>query len=317
MSHPLGMIQGMSDLHLPKLLDRLAEPRQGLVTLDRLRDEGISKKTVDAWLAKGWLIQKQEAVYRTAGAPETWEQGQLAACLATGGVASHRAAARLWDVEPTVDIPVEITVTRPHSPQPDGVVVHRSTDLVDEHISRRNGIPVTNPLRLVVDLGAVLSEYWVAKTMTLLIVKRLITVEGARRMRDALGRQGRRGAGVLRRVLDDWQLGLTRPDSVLEPAFARLCRRYNVPKPVFQYEVVVGGRRRRIDFAYPELMIAIEIDGFESRADRDVFRGERWRRNDLTLAGWTVIQFTWFDLSYRPDYVAATLRSLLGTQTVA
>jgi hypothetical protein len=66
-----------------------------------------------------------------------------------------------------------------------------------------------------------------------------------------------------------------------------------LPMPVQQHRVVLEGRRRRIDLAYPDLGIAIEFDG---RAFHDEtltsFDDGRARAGALGAAGWIVLPFT-------------------------
>ena len=126
--------------------------------------------------------------------------------MAVDAIASHRAALRLWEIDIGIEVPVEITVTRPRVPRPRDVVLHRSLDLDPLTAAIRNGIPVTTPLRMLVDLGAVVNRYWVARALGKCVVSRLVTVKAARAELDRLAKRGRRGSGVLRKVLDDWCL---------------------------------------------------------------------------------------------------------------
>ena len=63
-----------------------------------------------------------------------------------------------------------------------------------------------------------------------------------------------------------------------------------------------------VDVAFPEKMLAVEIDGFASHGGARAFQRDRTRRNALTTAGWTVINFTWADLTDRPEYVTDCIR---------
>ena len=65
-----------------------------------------------------------------------------------------------------------------------------------------------------------------------------------------------------------------------------------LPEPVQQHPVSVGGRQYRIDLAYPEHKVAIEIDGWEYHRSRSAFDDDRTRANDLVVAGWHVLRFT-------------------------
>jgi hypothetical protein len=81
-------------------------------------------------------------------------------------------------------------------------------------------------------------------------------------------------------------------DSDLEVRFARAIVAGGLPEPVQQHRVIAGTRRCRIDLAYPELRLAIEIDGWEHHRTRSAFDDDRARANDLVVAGWNVLRFT-------------------------
>ena len=50
---------------------------------------------------------------------------------------------------------------------------------------------------------------------------------------------------------------------------------------------------RYLDLAWPELMIAIELDGRVPHSARRVFDDDRARQNALVADGWTVFRLTW------------------------
>ncbi|MGZ8752026.1 MAG: DUF559 domain-containing protein [Acidimicrobiia bacterium] len=289
-----------------EIVDDLGREQLGLVTREQMRDAAVPASTIGAWLRAGRFHRLHAGVYRVAGAPPTWEQAALAATLATRGVASHRAAARIWGLLDS-DI-VEVTVVRRRGPSPRGVVVHRLTDLADRWVTRRNGIAVTDPLRLLVDIGAVSPLGTVARVLDRALGRRLVTVAGARTALDAVSRRGRAGAGVLRKLLDE-RTDLPRPAGVLEARMASLARRSGLAPAAAEHVVRDGPRFvGRVDFAYPELRLAIEVDGFEPHTGLEVFRADRARQNDLVALGWTVLRFTWADVDRAAPVVAATIR---------
>ena len=55
-----------------------------------------------------------------------------------------------------------------------------------------------------------------------------------------------------------------------------------------------------VDFAFPDIKLAVEIDGFGWHRDIQAFQHDRRRRNALVTSGWTVLNFTWADLLERP-----------------
>ncbi len=86
---------------------------------------------------------------------------------------------------------------------------------------------------------------------------------------------------------------------------AALLRAHRVPRAIPEYtvrerNVFIG----RVDFAYPELKLAIEVDGFEPHTALDVFREDRARQNDLVASGWTVLRYVWRDVNAMAWHVA-------------
>lgn len=287
-------------------LDRIATAQHGLVTWKQLRRLGLAEATVAEWRAAERLIPVQPRVDRLAGAPVTFEQQALAAVLSAGrmAAASHRTAARLWGLyEPGPDDPeVEIVVPTGRSARLwHPAVAHHTRD--DIPVIRRRGVPVTNPMRTIVDLGAEIDKFQVEDALDRALVARLCTVAAVEWELARVARPGRRGAGVLHKVLDRRALGDARPDGLLEPRFARLVRRYGLPEPLFQYAI----GPYRLDFAWPPVMLAAEVDGYEHHGTRSAFQRDRDRQNALVALGWTLLRFTWEDVVRRPAQVARTI----------
>jgi very-short-patch-repair endonuclease len=88
-----------------------------------------------------------------------------------------------------------------------------------------------------------------------------------------------------------------------------------VPRPVRQHPV--GGTPYRLDYAWPDRLLAVEVDGYGPHSSREAFQSDRARQNALVLAGWTVLRFTWADVRDRPAAVAAVLRRALGASRPA
>jgi very-short-patch-repair endonuclease len=300
-------------------VDRLAQHQYGIITLAQCLAGGLSVDTVKRATRAGRLVRVHAGVYRLAGAPPSSLQSIYAGTAATapGSAASHRSAARLWDL----DVPrfprgaqSEVTVPRTRAPRLDGVVVHRSLDLRESHVLVRKHIRVTNPLRLLADLGAVAGRDAVAHALAQLLSAGTVTMTGARAFHAQIRKPGRNGSGVLGTVLESRALGDARCESVAEELFAELAARFGILPPIFQYRVMVAGKEKRIDFAYPELMIAVEIDGWDTHgALPAAFYADRARSLELTAAGWLVVHLTWHDLTTRPAWVAQQLSAILAS----
>jgi very-short-patch-repair endonuclease len=96
-------------------------------------------------------------------------------------------------------------------------------------------------------------------------------------------------------------------DSVLELRFHHGPGRH-LPAYEYQWQVLVGRRRYRIDFAYPDVKLAIEVDGY---AFHDLAQ-DAVRQNELEALGWTVHRYTWADVCFDPSPVASEIIATLG-----
>ncbi|HVA75121.1 MAG TPA: DUF559 domain-containing protein, partial [Acidimicrobiales bacterium] len=94
--------------------------------------------------------------------------------------------------------------------------------------------------------------------------------------------------------------------SVLESRMARLLAGEGLPAP--KAELVWGPQRRyRLDFAYPALRLAIEVDGFAFHFTPEQMRADNHRSNTLTAAGWMILRYNWWDVTYEPERVAGQI----------
>jgi very-short-patch-repair endonuclease len=296
-------------------LDRRASQQHGLVVRDQILTL-LGSSGIDRWLDSGRLDVMHPGVYRLAGSPPTTEQAILAAVLGAGAgaLASHRAATWLWRLLPErVGKPEpEITVPTPRRPQLAGVIVHRSLDLRAERPAWHRSIPLTNPLLTVLHLGAVVGAEVLHDAVEEGVRRRLFTIAGLDAVHDRFGRCGRNGAGALRQLIDERALGAKPADGLLEPRMARLLRRYELPSAAYQYEVELEGSTYFIDFAYPRVKLAIEVDGYEQHSSPRAMQRDLERQNNLVAAGWTVLRFTWRDVVRRPADVARRIRQQLA-----
>jgi very-short-patch-repair endonuclease len=65
-----------------------------------------------------------------------------------------------------------------------------------------------------------------------------------------------------------------------------------------------------LDIAFRLQRLAIEIDGWAFHSDSAAFQRDRIRQNVLS-ASWTVLRYTWRDLTERPGDVIAEIRALV------
>ncbi len=70
--------------------------------------------------------------------------------------------------------------------------------------------------------------------------------------------------------------------------------------------------RYRLDFAWPELKVAVETDGWATHGPREGFEADRARDAALMARGWRVLRVTYRRLQRQPTLVAAQLAAVLA-----
>ena len=315
----LAFLGDVSLLSIDERLGRFARAHDGIFTTDVATILGVSNKALRVRREKGQIELVHPHVHRFVGAPVTARQLLRAACwtLPSLTVVSHRSAAAMWGLDLPGDPVVEVSMNRPHAPDLDGVVLHRSADLANHHITELEGLFITTVARTLIDLGAVEKPWVVERALEVASSRRLVTIAEVRTLREELSKRGRNGVGIIGTILEQRGLADVDSDSVLESMFAKLWRDSGIDGLVFQYAVTVAGRQRFIDFAVPDLMIAFELKGYGRHSQWDVFKDDCVRAAELTLLGWQVIEFTWEDVATRPGYVVRVIREAIRQATVA
>jgi very-short-patch-repair endonuclease len=283
-----------------------------VISLGEAMDLGASKNRVRNKLATGEWARLYRAVYRDTAARTTGYQALRAAYLATSGrgVVSHSSAAWAWgllDQRPA--LPELSVLAGAHDIRRQGIIVHKSVDLDQSQSSSRAGIPVTNPLRTLVDLAGTAAPMQLAHAVDVAIAAQLVTVAGLLAELQRLARPGRPGIDALRRHLRARGfIGAPAP-SVLESRMRRLVRTLRLPPPTVELRVGDNGEYR-LDLAWPEIRLAVEVDGYIWHFSDQHKQRDDSRRNDLQEQGWTVLVFNWRQVSRDPAAVAAKITSL-------
>jgi very-short-patch-repair endonuclease len=298
-----------------RLIGAIADLQHGLVTRDQTWGCGLSDKQLETRLTSGRLVRVDRNVYRLNGAPVSWHQRVLACCLATDGVCSHRSGAMLLGLGLWPGEIVELTVAPNRRYRNETVAVHRSVD--DPHVDARyvDGIPVTSVRRTLLDLGSVVRPERLEKAVERALFRGLTNPGALWAYIDEVGRQGRPGVQALRAVME--QRGRVAPtESDLETEMLQLIRRAGLPEPVRQLEVVVASRRFRLDFAYPDLKIAIEVDGDEPHFGVRATDSDSTRDGLLQLGGWLTQHFTKRHIRHEVGASVTRLRDAIRTRSL-
>lgn len=298
---------------LDRRLATVAGRQRMLITLADIRRAGGATWHADRRIQGGRWRRVDRGVYLMAGAPWDWGTRQLAAVLAAGpgAVTTHLAAARVWGLPGYGTAGREVSIPRGRRHRRTDVRVHESTDLDRCRVVVRDGIPVTDLNRTVLDLGRYVGHARLQRA-----------VEAARRTGQiswsslietllAHARRGRPGVRRLRRVIlqDAHRDEIT--DTDMELVVLGLLAEHDLPEPVLHHRVHDGQRFiAEVDLAYPQWRIAIECDG-SIHLDPQVRERDLARQNDLVLAGWTVLRFSWDRLRARPDLIVSEVEAAI------
>jgi very-short-patch-repair endonuclease len=288
----------------------LAAAQHWLITRDQALRLGLSRHALDRRRRSGLLVPMFAGIYRVGAAPESWLQHLLAACLWVPGVASHRSALRLLGIEGYSGEILEVMTTA-HRVSNERVRIHHVPSMPVGDVIRVGPIPTTNPTRTLLDVGSALAQKNLEEALDSALRQRLTSVDRLRAGVDRLGGRGSRGPGALGKLLDA-RGDVVPTDSALETRLSRLLRRHHLPQPQRQVEVRDALRFiGRVDFAYPELKIAIEVQSHRWHSDWPARCSDMARLNRLQTLGWIIIQITYEDLKGHPAAVAGRIREAL------
>ena len=161
-------------------------------------------------------------------------------------------------------------------------------------------LPVTPPAQTLLDIAGQVRFKELRHALAEAEYLRLVSLK---EVTDVLGR-GRPGSATLRAALHLHLPELARTKSPLEVEFVLLYERYSLTPP--ELNVWIG--RWQVDAVWRELKVVVELD---SRAAHDLpsrLEDDHQRDLELRAAGYTVLRYTWRQITQTPELVVADLR---------
>jgi len=280
------------------LLAEVASAHHGMIATHHLELLELSEDQREWLLRTHVLTRSRYGAYRFAAVPPSWKGELLAACWAGGTRAfgSIRSAAAVWDVPGGDQVLQEVTCPRWRRARHETLVVHE-TKAWEGDVTIVDGIPVTTIERTILDLGAVRSTDVVERALEAALRRELTTWDAMYETVERLGRRGRNGVGVLRKILDERDADRRLTDSDRERMMLQAFRKHGIPDPVPQYVIRHNGLFiARVDAALPQYKLAFEYESFEWHTGKAALIRDTSRRNQLLAIGWPTIGVTAADL---------------------
>ncbi len=293
----------------------LASQNNGLVSFDDLIEMGYTTSAIRHRVNAGRWRKVAQRVYALSPQIDGIEPWLRAAVMTLpGAVVSHEAAAELYGLASVPRKGPAVTVNRSGTHSYSVVTVHRTEDLRTSHCVYFKGFPTTTGARTIVDLAAVMRAEPFERALDAAVSARLVTLHEVRNVMEQIARRGKPGVATLRYLLD---LRESEPEvghSELERRFVRLVRDAGIALPESQATVSWLEPWERVDFVYRDSRIAIELDGRRWHTDSETWESDRRRDQKAVAAGWTLLRFTWKQVTTEAEMVDSTLRSVLSRQ---
>lgn len=292
--------------YLSSALAHLVAHHHGIVTVDDLVADGLTRNRIRGLVTDGLLVRCHSGVYRLASSPDTFLSRCLAACRADDAVVvTGPAAARLWEFRHVwrAERPI-LLLAHDRTPLTRGIDLRRTNVLeTDDVTSRDDGIRVASPARAWFDCARDLDDVRFER-LTEWVLDHHATIPNLWRTRERMSARGRPGLARVNRVLSQratWQ----RPaGSGIELDVIRALERAGVGTLVRQHPLrLPDGIVVHPDGALPDIRWAVEVDHVTWHGGRLDAQRDKGRDRKLRRIGWQVDRVT--DVEVRTDFRAA------------
>lgn len=297
---------GEQDADVPHVPVPLPSPLQDeTFAVSAARAAGVTRKR----LRSPDLDSRIHGMRAPAGSLDDFETRCLAFSRRLGPEAffSHSTAARLlgaplpWRLERLQRLHVSVAAPA-RAPHARGLIGHSRHVEPGDVVELPGGARVSSPARMWCEMAGVLDIPDLVAVADHLIhrARRLATVE-------TLGARLAVGDRIVRsrRLRVALALSHERSESAPESRLRVYCTWAGLPPPSVNHELVdtVTGRGVRLDLAWPDRRFAIEYQG-DGHRTVEQWRRDMTRRENLRLAGWTILELNADDLRDVPALVA-------------
>jgi len=300
-------------------LEWLSRHQNGVFATFQARGAGYSRDEIRQRLATRRWVSLRRGIMATAETVAAADGDSVATHLLHGAAAllaisadpvlSHGTAAQAWGI-PLLghrsDV-VAVTVERQHRRRAPGLDLHTART-PPWHRSRARGLPVTSVARTVSDLA------------------RSFGLRSGVVAADAALHAGLCERADLERVISDcwvWR-GIAKTKRVLElsdrrsespgESLSRLAfDAEGIARPTPQAELLLEGRRVRVDFLWPAQRLVGEFDGRVKYGEARDLWAEKQREDLIRRCGYRVVRWVWSEVFPDPGVMLARVRGALAS----
>lgn len=275
-------------------LDALFDRQGGVATTGQLRLL-LTRRGLESAANRGDVVKVWSGVYGRGEVDDAMRLRGLDLRAGSGVPLCLGTAARAYGFD-TEDV-VDLHVLNPEPGQlrcADGLIVHRRDGA---QLTMVDGRPATAPAWTAVEVARALRRPRALATLDAAL--RSGTCDRRQLTLAAIAQAGRRGVVAVRDLIP---LADAAAESPMESEARLVMIDGGLPAPELQYEVIDrSGRLWRLDFAWPEIKLAVEYDGFDFHSAPDAFRRDRQKRAALRELDWNVMSIVSDDVRRRPE----------------
>jgi hypothetical protein len=269
---------------------RLAASTWSVLSVGELHACGLTDDGILVRVENGRLHPMHRGVYAVGHAAPPLEGCFLAAVKACGAGAllAGVAAAAHWEMIKWDHRFPEVLVTGRCAPRHPQINAHETAFLPPEDVRIHRGIPVTSPVRTLLDLAAILDHKRLRRAVRQ--AQSLGLVDIAELVRRLRGPGPQRGRAKLRRIV---ATGPAPTRSELEDVVLDLLLEGGFAHPDVNVPLHLEGRRIVPDFRWPAQKLVIEADGAAWHENRLAREDDAERQALLEAHGERVLRITW------------------------
>ena len=295
-------------LHLQ--LAPLLRRQHGVFTRADAESVGMTRRQIDRRHHDGLIVRCSPGVFRVVSVAASPLARLWAVHLAVpGSVISHRSATWILSYR---DRPPRPEVSGPvgcGSVVPGAIIHRRRPDMLARSVVV-DGMRVTRPEVTVLEMAGVMGDAAFRALVDRYAGGHRAPIERLADWFSVVCGRGTAGSARARRELERRVTGDV-AESVLERAFIDLVEGSPLPMPTLQF-VPPWDRDVRIDAAYVDMKVLIELDSHRFHANPDAFEVDRRRDQIAAAHGWRTCRFTWAQIRHEPDHVVRVLMSVLA-----